>query len=224
MVLHVTVSVAQGEDLARRTLNPRLGILGGLSILGTTGLVRPLSHEAYEETIVSALRVAQANGGSTVVLSTGGKSEKLAQRYLSDVPEEAFVQIADFFAFAVHEASRMGFQTVVHSVFFGKAVKMASGVPYTHAHKVDMDLGVVVRCGQRAGTDAPVLHRVAQANTARHALEMLMEAQAREVIYEVAREALRQSRRFAGTQVRLVRLLLFDYDGTLLADVTDPAQ
>lgn len=220
VVLHVMVSIPQGEELARRTLNPRLGIQGGLSILGTTGLVRPLSHEAYEETIAAALAVAKAGGCRTVVLSTGGKSEKLARKILGKEPDEAFVQIADFFAFAVRQAARLAFDTVVHSVFFGKAVKMASGLPYTHAHKAAMDLKVLVRCGDRIGLERWILERIAQANTARHALEILLENGARDVAGAVAEEALSWSRRFAGTGVRRLRLLLFDYEGRILADTT----
>lgn len=221
VAIHVHVSIPRGEELARQTLNPRLGIVGGLSILGTTGLVKPLSHEAYEETIVAALRVAAAGRCRTVVLSTGGKSEKFARELLSEMPEEAFVQIADFFAFSVQEAARAGFEAVVHSVFFGKAVKMAAGLPYTHAHKAALDLNTLVRCGEKVRTDPAVLDRAAQANTARHALEILLESGAQELIHEVAREALRRSRRFAGPGLRRLRLLLFDYDGTLLADVHD---
>ncbi|MEJ5348201.1 MAG: cobalt-precorrin-5B (C(1))-methyltransferase CbiD [Desulfosoma sp.] len=221
LTIHVRVSMPQGEHLAPRTLNPRLGILGGLSILGTTGLVKPLSHEAYEETILSAFHVAKAAGSSTVVLSTGGKSEKLARGLLQHEPTEAFVQIADFFAFAVDRAAHMGFSTIVHSVFFGKAVKMASGKPSTHAHKSGMDLNTLVRCGERVGASRSLLDQMIHANTARHALEMLRDAQAHDVVLEVAREALRHSRRFAGTSVPRLRLLLFDYDGSLLADVED---
>lgn len=222
LTIHVEVSVAQGEELARRTLNPRLGIVGGLSILGTTGLVRPLSHEAYEETILTALQVAKAAGCPTVILSTGGKSEKLAQRVLAHESPEAFVQIADFFAFAVRKAAQMGFTQMVHSVFFGKAVKMARGLPSTHAHKAAMDFKALVRCGERAGAPRDLLDHVSRANTARHALEILMKAQAWAVVQEVAREALRHSRQFAGKEGLQLRMLLFHHDGTLLADVIDP--
>lgn len=219
--IHVEVSVAQGEELARRTLNPRLGIVGGLSILGTTGLVKPLSHEAYEETILAALHVARAAGCTTVVLSTGGKSEKLARSVLAHEPLEAFVQIADFFAFAVRHAAQMGFAQIVHSVFFGKAVKMACGLASTHARKAAMDFRALVRCGERAGAPQDLLNHVSRANTARHALQILMKAEAHAVVQEVAREAVRHSRRFAQKEGLRVRLLLFHDDGTLLADVKD---
>ncbi|MEM5787688.1 MAG: cobalt-precorrin-5B (C(1))-methyltransferase CbiD, partial [Syntrophobacteraceae bacterium] len=127
IILEVEIQVPGGEALARHTLNPRLGVVGGISILGTTGIVKPFSNEAYEETIRSALAVAASNGCSGVVLSTGGKSERFAKSILPDEPVEAFVQVADFFSFSVREARRFGFRRIVHSVFFGKAVKMAQG-------------------------------------------------------------------------------------------------
>ena len=134
----VEIEVPKGEELARHTLNPRLGILGGISILGTTGIVRPFSNEAYEQTIQAALSVAASSACGTVVLSTGGKSERFARDLFQELPPEAFVQIADFFSFAVREARRFGFTRIIHSLFFGKAIKMAQGHPYTHAHSVPL--------------------------------------------------------------------------------------
>ncbi len=219
----VEVSVPQGLDLSRHTLNPRLGVVGGLSILGTTGLVKPFSHEAYEETIQTAFHVARKSDCSEVVLSTGGKSEKYARLLFRNHPQEAFVQVADFFAFSVREAVREGFRSIVHSVFFGKAVKMAQGHRYTHAHKAAMDLSFVAECARRAGVPESRAEEIAQANTARHALELLKKAEGGRGIVEkvagaVARRAAERSRRFAEDDTVRIRVLLFDYDGTLLAD------
>lgn len=216
--LEVEVEAPRGAELAKHTLNPRLGIIGGISILGTTGIVRPFSHEAYEETIQAALAVARANRCRKVVLSTGGKSEHFARRLLSDLHAEAFVQIADFFAFAVREVRAMGFQELVHSVFFGKVVKMAQGHAYTHAHKVSLDLAPLAQMAADLGHDEAFCRELATANTARQALELLLARRATEVIDGVARHALEQSARIAGGDLS-VRLLLFDYDGTLLADI-----
>jgi cobalt-precorrin-5B (C1)-methyltransferase len=218
LALHVEIEVPKGIELAQRTLNPRLGIQGGISILGTTGLVKPFSHEAYEDTIRAALSVAASNGCCGIVLSTGGKSENLARRMLGDLPGESFVQIADFFAFAVGETARMGFGAIVHSVFFGKAVKMAQGHAYTHAHRVPLNLKQVARLAEQHGYTKDFCRELEEANTARHALEILLCHGAGEVIREVAREALRQSALLAGDKID-VRLLLFHHDGTLLADV-----
>jgi cobalt-precorrin-5B (C1)-methyltransferase len=223
IVVEVEISVPGGEELARHTLNPRLGIVGGISILGTTGIVKPFSNEAYRETIDAAMQVAAANGCETIVLSTGGKSERLARSFLPELPEEAFVQIADFFAFAVENTVLKGFTRVVHSVFFGKAIKMAQGHAYTHAHRNPLELRLLGRLAERMGYGPSLCPELAAANTARHALELLQTRQAADVITVVARLALEQSIELA--QRRLAaRLLLFDYDGSILADVRSPSE
>lgn len=221
-VLRVEIEVPKGSELARHTLNPRLGIVGGISILGTTGIVKPFSHTAYEETIQAALSVAASNRCPHVVLSTGGKSERFAQELLPDLPVEAFVQIADFFAFSVQEAHRMGFQGLIHSAFFGKVVKMAQGHAYTHAHRVSLDLSPLADLAASLGYDGSFCRSLARANTARHALELLRGRNAQNVIRGVAVQALDQSARLVEYRLPL-RLLVFDYDGTLLVDVERPA-
>jgi len=219
LVLAVEVWVKDGEKLAARTLNPRLGIVGGISILGTTGLVKPFSHQAYEETIHSALSVAASNNCRQVVLSTGGKSERLAMRVCPDLPAEAFVQIADFYAFSLMEAQKAGFLSVVHSVFFGKLIKMAQGHDYTHAHKSSLDLDLVSKLARDGGHNDALCRQLAEANTARHALELLRAEEASEVIDAVAALALKNSVRLTANQMA-IRLLLFDYDGALLVDIS----
>jgi cobalt-precorrin-5B (C1)-methyltransferase len=218
ITLEVEIKVPRGLELARHTLNPRLGIIGGISILGTTGIVKPFSHEAYKETIQAELSVAASNGCNTIVLSTGGKSERLAMRLLEDWPQEAFVQIADFFAFALEEARQKGFQRVVLSVFFGKAVKMAQGHPYTHAHIVPLDFGPLAGQAMAAGYPSAFCSELAGANTAREALDLLLANRADSLIRNVAMGVLRQASRIIGNSVA-VRLFLFDYEGSLLLDV-----
>jgi cobalt-precorrin-5B (C1)-methyltransferase len=218
IMLEVEVRVPRGLELARHTLNPRLGIKGGISILGTTGIVKPFSHEAYRETIQAELSVAASNGCSAIVLSTGGKSERFAMRLLMDWPQEAFVQIADFFAFALDEARQRGFQKVILSVFFGKAVKMAQGHPYTHAHSVPLDLGPLVGQARAAGYPATFCRELAGANTAREALDLLIGNRADDLIRNVGIGVLEQSSRIIGNSIA-VRLFLFDYDGSLLLDL-----
>ena len=128
--IHVRVFVPEGERLARNTLNARLGILGGLSILGTTGVVRPMSHDAYIATIEKSMDVALAANEQTLVLTTGRRSERFAQQVLPRLNEVAFIQIGDFFQAALSAAAHRGFASVILGVsFFGKAVKMAQNTP-----------------------------------------------------------------------------------------------
>ncbi|UCG11270.1 MAG: cobalt-precorrin-5B (C(1))-methyltransferase, partial [Deltaproteobacteria bacterium] len=164
--VEVEICITGGEDLAKKTLNPRLGVLGGLSVLGTTGIVRPLSHQAYRETILAAFSVARA-AGRELVLSTGGKSERFARRLLTALPEESFVQIADFYGFSLEAAVQFGFEKVTHAVFIGKLVKMAMGFHYTHASSSNMDLAIVEQIAQQTGLSEELASRLGKANTAR---------------------------------------------------------
>jgi len=214
--LAVEIFVENGEALAAKTLNPRLGIVGGLSILGTTGLVKPFSHEAYLATIDSALSLARALGLKEIVLTTGRQSEKLAREKRPDLAEEAFIQIADFFRDSLEKAAAGGFETISLAVFFGKAIKQAAGLANTHAGRGDQDPALLAGWLAEAAPPA-VLAGLAQALTARAALALLKEAGAVHPAAEaVAARVLAAARLWAGPGPRL-RLLLFDYDGELLA-------
>lgn len=211
----VVVSVKGGAKLARKTLNPRLGILDGISILGTTGLVKPYSHEAYTATITSGLSVALAMGLTEVVLTTGGKSEKLAMKMRPDLEEPAFIQIADFFGFALEQVKENGFSRVGLVSFFGKSVKQAQRLAYTHAHKSPMELKPLADWIRQAGADPEMAREVEQANTARHVLNILREGDALHLVEEVGRRLEASCRSFLDDRVvSWVRIV--DFDGTVL--------
>ncbi|MDR1309018.1 MAG: cobalt-precorrin-5B (C(1))-methyltransferase CbiD [Deltaproteobacteria bacterium] len=219
--LEAAISIEDGERLALRTLNPRLGIVGGLSILGTTGLVKPFSHRAYVATIDNALSVARAGGSREVVLATGRRSEALARQARPDLPEEAFVQIADFFRAGLALATSHGFEAIGLAEFFGKAVKQAAGFPYTHAHHNDMDLGTLA--GWLDGLGPEPLGLIASAPTALAALAVLKEFRALDMVPIVAGKVLASARGFAGPGP-LIWVSVFDFDGHLLAHGQDPGR
>ncbi len=214
--IHVEVFVPDGERLARKTLNARLGIIGGLSILGTTGIVRPMSHEAYVATIEKAMDVARASGLSHLVLTTGRRSERFAQSRWPDDREEAFIQIGDFFQVAMSAAASRGFSSTTLAVFFGKAVKMAQNVPHTHAAKSELTLDRLARWTLAQTGNRELADRIAVCNTARHAFDPLKE-KAPMVIAHVAEQARRCAVGFSDHQVR-VRCVIFDYDGSTAVD------
>lgn len=215
--VQVIISVERGEELAQRTLNPRLGVLGGISILGTTGLVKPFSHEAYTDTIDLGLAVARGEGLREVVLTTGGKSEKQAMVLRTDLPESAFVQIADFFGYALKACAKVRMETVGLVSFFGKAVKQAAGLEYTHAHKAVMDLDSLAIWLRRAGLDDNTGQAIAKANTARQALDLLRDAGRLDMVRVVGRRMLPSARTFAGPDI-VVWAVIIDYDGSVLFD------
>jgi len=214
--VHVAVFVPEGERLAKKTLNARLGILGGLSILGTTGIVRPMSHEAYVATIEKAMDVARAAGSRRLVLTTGRRSERFAQMRWPQLDEGAFIQIGDFFQAALAAAAERGILVVTLAVFFGKAVKMAQSIPHTHAAKSELTLTALSRWTQEITGNRNLADQIARANTARHAFDPLRE-QAPAVIAHVAEQARRCAVGFTANKTD-VRCVIFDYDGGVVVD------
>lgn len=218
----VEVFIPRGEELARRTLNPRLGIRGGLSILGTTGLVKPFSHQAYRATIALALKVARAQGLGEVVLITGSRSETLARQWLPTLPEEAFVQMGDYVRFTVRLAARLGFSRLTVAVFPGKALKIAQGLPQTHASQGPVDLPQLAAWTLNLTGRPGLAAAVAQANTAQQAFAYLATAAATPVLAYLAQAIFRQLRSYATRPVTL-RLLLWAGDGQLLWEQEEAA-
>lgn len=216
VTVRIEIFVPRGLELAEKTLNGRLGILGGISILGTTGVVRPLSHDAFIATIKSALSVARAAGLTQVVLTTGRRSERYAQGHWPQTAPEAFIQIGDFFKMSLESAAEKGFSQITLTVFFGKAVKMAQGVPHTHAAKSTLVLNqlaewVLEICGDRKLSQA-----ILAANTARHAFDLVQEA-CPEAIHKVGGQIVEAAQRFAGTALS-IRSVIFDYKGNIFYD------
>ena len=210
--LAVEIFVPRGEEIARHTLNPRLGILGGISILGTTGLVRPFSHDAYRATIAAALKVARAVGLKSAVLTTGGKSEEYLRGVLPRLPEEAFVQMGDYVRFALKAAAGLGFTHLTVGAFFGKAVKIAQGFGHTHASRGLANFRELARWIREITGNPLLAQAVARANTAREVLEILPATQSQAVIGEVGSRMLTALRQHAGPGLGLAVVIL-DFDG-----------
>lgn len=215
--LEVEIFVKNGEALATDTLNPRLGIVGGISILGTTGLVKPFSNEAYLATISNSLDLARALGLEELVLTTGRQSEKLAMAARPDLPEEAFVQVADFYGDSLQMAAEHGFKTIGLAAFFGKAVKQAAGHRNTHAHRNDQDPSVLAEW-LRPSTGDALAEKLREAMTARASLDILRQADLLDLVTEVAERALTVARTFSGPGPGLW-MMIFDYDGRLLSRI-----
>lgn len=166
----VRISIPDGEQRALKTLNARLGILGGLSILGTTGIVRPISAKAWTDTIDTALDVARACGCDTVVFSTGRTSEMAAQEWFKSsetLPEEAYIMMGDHVAHALRSARERGFLRPVIACQYAKLVKIACGYENTHAAASDMDLARLQGWAVEATLPPEVVETIASANTAR---------------------------------------------------------
>jgi cobalt-precorrin-5B (C1)-methyltransferase len=168
----VVISVPGGEKMARKTTNARLGILGGISILGTTGIVRPFSTASWRASVEQAVSVMAAQGERTVVLCTGGRTEKGAMAMLPGLPEVCFVEVGDFTGAALRRAVSVELERVVFVGMAGKLAKLAAGVLMTHYTRSKVDLSLLRDVTLAAGGTPAAVQEVAAANTGRHAYEI----------------------------------------------------
>jgi cobalt-precorrin-5B (C1)-methyltransferase len=174
--LRVIISVPDGERMARKTTNGRLGILGGISILGTTGIVRPFSTASWRASVEQAVAVLAAQGERSLVLCTGGRTEKGAMALLPGLPEVCFVEVGDFTGAALRRAMEHRVPRVVFVGMAGKLTKLAAGVLMTHYTRSKVSTGLLGDITRAAGGGGELAGRVSQANTARHAVELWTEA------------------------------------------------
>ena len=152
--LNITIFVPQGEEIAKRTFNPRLGIEGGISIIGVSGIVKPFSEEAFIDSIRKCMTVAKASGSDRVVINSGGKSERFVKALYPDLPQQAFVEYGNYIGETLKIAHELGIREVTLGVMLGKAVKLAAGHLDTHSRKATMDKAFISEMLHEAGCQA----------------------------------------------------------------------
>ena len=154
--LQVTISVPEGAEIARRTFNPRLGIEGGISIIGVSGIVKPFSEEAFIDSIRKCMTVAKASGSDRVVINSGGKSERFVKALYPDLPRQAFVEYGNYIGETLKMAHELHFENVTLGVMLGKAIKLAAGHLDTHSRKTTMDKAFIQKMLHEASCDIDI--------------------------------------------------------------------
>lgn len=222
--LRVEIWVTRGEELARRTLNPRLGIVGGISILGTTGIVVPYSTAAYRATITQGIDVALAQGASQLVFTTGGRSERFAQGILRDLPEVAFIQMGEFLGWSLKEAAgRPGVTKVTVLSMVGKLSKVAQGHFLLHVNNSQVAPAFLARlAGEDCGAAPAVVEEIAQANTARHIQEICLR-EGLDCLFQRLCQLAAQRMREEVKAPYAIEAILVDFDGRPLGRAEVPA-
>lgn len=170
----VIVGVNNGERIAQRTMNARLGIIGGLSILGTTGIVRPFSCSAYVASIHQALDVARVNGCQRVACCTGGTSENVARAFYQ-LDDMGVIEMGDMFGAVLKYLRRHPLPAIALVAGFGKLSKFAQGHLDTHSRKCSIDLAFLSEQARIVGADACLAARIQAANTSIEALQACVE-------------------------------------------------
>jgi len=212
--VEVEISVADGERLAARTLNGRLGIVGGLSILGTTGIVVPYSCAAWIDSIRRGIDVARAAGLTHIAASTGSNSESAVQKF-HRLPEMALIDMGDFVGGMLKHLRRNPVARVTIAGGVGKMTKLAQGLVDLHSKRGAVDLAALADFAKAAGGSEVLMQKVMASNTA---AEAFMHAAAANVTLgdEVARAARQTATSMVANSSIDVEIVVFDRDGRLV--------
>ncbi len=209
--VRVVISVPGGEKMAEKTTNARLGIVGGISILGTTGIVRPFSTAAWAASVVQAVNVMGAQGHDTFVLSTGGLTEKAAMRLLPDLEEVCFIEVGDFTGQAIKQAQKNGLERGFFVGMAGKLAKLAAGVMMTHWTRSKVDNDLLATLTREAGGSPDLVEEVRGANTARHAYELWRAANLKGAPHLLCERVAHNLREYAHWKLE-IHAIMVDFD------------
>lgn len=220
--LLITFSVPGGEEMAAETTNDRLGIVGGISILGTTGIVRPFSTAAYRASVVQQIDVAAAQGERHIVLATGHRSEAVAARLLPDLDAVCFVEVGDFTGIALRRAVRDGVQRLHLVAMAGKLTKLAAGIMMTHFHRTDVDTTLLADVARDAGAGERLVAAASETATARHFAEVAVDVGDMRPLTLLCERARASCRAHAGDALE-ISVWMSDFEGErLLAWAGEP--
>ncbi|HEX9504917.1 MAG TPA: cobalt-precorrin-5B (C(1))-methyltransferase [Acidimicrobiia bacterium] len=211
----VVIVVPGGVEMAKKTMNLRLGLVGGISILGTSGIVKPYSTAAYKVSIVNAIDVAVASGLTEIVITTGGKSEEYAQRTWAYLPETAFVEMGDWVGFTLTYCKKKQVAKVNIGGMIGKLSKVADGEFYTHARQSAVNLDGLAAIAESVGAGAEVADKIRRGNTAREAQEIVLAHRVPGFFDRVAEKVSMNCRGYVEGSFS-VETVITDADGTIL--------
>jgi cobalt-precorrin-5B (C1)-methyltransferase len=216
--LSILISVPKGEEIAKRTDNPRLGIIGGISILGTTGIVIPYSTASFAASIRQSIDVSIAMGSDSVILTTGGRSEDFARSIFGNsVADHAYIQIGDFIGFSIKQCAIKKIKKAYVIGFIGKLTKMAMGVKQTHVKGSNVDMNFLATLANRCGANNDLVKKIKLANTARHVGE-LIDQSGLSMFYDVLCEEVYNHLSKDSPSDLHIKIILLDFTGKVIGN------
>ena len=202
----VEISIPDGKRLAKKTLNPKLGIEGGISILGTTGIVEPMSEEAFKNSLAPQIKQVQAAGCPAAVLAPGNMGQNQAVGILG-FPTEAVIQMSNFVGFMLNECRRLGMNKVILFGHIGKLVKVSAGIFHTHSKVSDARLEIMSSWALKAGASAELCLKVLHANTTEEAVHIFHREGLNDVFSLIAEGISNKSEAYTEGEVKVGTIL-----------------
>jgi cobalt-precorrin-5B (C1)-methyltransferase len=213
--IKVIISVPDGIELAKKTDNPRLGIIGGISILGTTGIVFPYSTASFAASIRQSLDVAISLGTDVVVLTTGGRSEDYIKNLHKYLPDFAFVQMGDFSGYSIKQCSNRNIKKIIIAGFIGKLTKMAMGIKQTHVRGSHVSMDYMANLASLCTTSKNIINDIRKANTARHVSEIIIQNNV-ENFFDLLCERVYLEMYNHSNKLMEIEVVMFGFDGKVL--------
>ncbi len=216
--LLILISVPKGEEIAKKTDNPRLGIIGGISILGTTGIVIPYSTASFAASIRQSVDVSKAMGSDSVILTTGGRSEDFARDIFGNsIADHAYIQIGDFIGFSIKQCAIKKIKKAYVIGFIGKLTKMAMGIKQTHVKGSHVDMNFLADLAIRCGANNELVEKIKVANTARHVGE-LVDQFGLSMFYDVlCEEVYSHLSKYSPSELQ-IKIMLLDFNGKIIGE------
>ena len=173
----VTISVPNGEEISRRTFNSKLGVVGGISIIGTSGIVKPFSSDAFIASIYREMQVAKALGCKHIVINSGAKSERFVKQQYSKLREQAFIHYGNFIGESIKKASELRFEQLTLGIMIGKAVKLAEGSLNTHSKTVVMNKDFLIEIARKVNCSETTIGSIQTIGMARQLWDIIPESE-----------------------------------------------
>ena len=210
----VIISVPKGGELAKKTDNPRLGIVGGISILGTTGIVFPYSTASFAASIRQSLDVAISLGTDIVVLTTGGRSEDFIKKVYDYLPDYAFIQMGDFSGYTIKQCTNRSIKKIIIAGFIGKLTKMAMGIKQTHVRGSHISIDFMANLAAKCVDSKDIINEIRKANTARHVSEIINQYNIKNFFSLICKHVYTEMSKHSNNSIEIV-VIMFDFDGKI---------
>lgn len=213
--IEVEIFVPEGKERAKKTMLERLGVIGGIGILGTLGIVIPYSTGAWRASIARQISVAKESGIDVIVGTTGRQSEDFAKKFFSDLPDVAFVDVGDFIGFTLRYAKQKGIKKFIYAGFPAKISKFAKGEEFTHAKKSSIDISFLVSIAKEEypGLNSEMEKELAKSNTVREFSEKAKSFGLMRFFRRLGELAKRRCEEISQLKSEVI---IFDFDGSVL--------
>ena len=211
--LEVEISIPEGVELAKKTLNPVLGVEGGLSIIGTTGILRPMSEEAFKNSLIPQIEVAKAAGFNELVFVPGKIGENIAIKL--GYERESIIQTSNFIGFMLEAAAERGIKKIILCGHIGKLIKVAAGIFHTHNRVADGRLETLAANAAAEGLKSSEVQKILRASTTEEAAQVISANKFEFVYKKIAERASLRAERYIFGKIK-VETILVDYAGNIL--------